>query len=106
MKDDQDKTALKGQKRKLANEKENHKEDQLSKKPCNDVIFEVKGELLALIEADEKNKILWDELLTLKTRKDEWVEKLQDVSNKFHILKEMIKVTLKSRLLIIAFKNF
>ena len=94
MKDDQDKTALKGQKRKLANEKENDKEDQLSKKPHNDVIFEVKGELLALIEADEKNKILWDELLTLKTRKDEWVEKLQDVSNKCHIYFVQILVSI------------
>ena len=96
MKEDQDKTALKGQKRKLANEKENDNEEQEAKKPRNDAIFEVKGELLNLIETDEKNKTLWNELLALKTRKDLWVEKLQEVSNIFHSLKKLINVTLET----------
>merc|ERR1711970_350270 len=32
---------------------------------------------MTLIKADEKNKVLWDEVVAEKTRKDLWVEKVQ-----------------------------
>ena len=76
-KEEEDKTELKGQKRKIANEKENT-EDSEAKKNRVEVIYEITPGLLALAKADEKNKEKWDEIIAFKARKDKWVEKVQE----------------------------
>ena len=76
-KEEEDKTELKGQKRKIANEKENT-EDSEAKKNRIEVVYEITSGLLALAKADEKNKEKWDEIIAFKARKDKWVEKVQE----------------------------
>ena len=76
-KEEEDKTELKGQKRKIANEKENT-DDSEAKKNRVEVIYEITAGLLALAKADEKNKEKWDEIIAFKARKDKWVEKVQE----------------------------
>ena len=79
MKEEQDQTQLKGLKRKIANENEAPEGNQPVKKARTDPIYQIPNSLMALIQADEKNKELWDEVVAEKIRKDLWVEKVQSV---------------------------
>ena len=79
MKEEQDQTQLKGLKRKIANENEAPKGDHPVKKARTDPIYQIPNSLMVLIQADEKNKELWDEVVAEKIRKDLWVEKVQSV---------------------------